>query len=397
MKSEHRLYLIMSFCLIMLNPLAIDIYVPAVPALVDALHATTEQVKFTIPLFIAMMGICQLIAGPLSDRLGRGGIVIIGIILSMIGASIAYAADTIDTLYIARILQGIGCGCGAVTAMAIVRDLFSAKEAGRWISYLNGVIGVIPAIAPLIGSALMAQWGWRSNFAFLVIAMLPVLLLSLWAFRGGRYESMVEKGTPSRLMDDLSSILLDKNFLFFTCLNLVGISAILVYVTQAPILTIVDASMSEMRFAMLFAANACLVVVFNFLAPKVVKQFGAIQTIMAGVTLCLLSAIFIEFNAQSGPYWFFMSYGIATIGMSLFIGTSSGLALAPFKHCAGSSAAIMGALKMVGACLLSGLISLTVFSAQEKVALALSLLVPFCIGLYIHRTYFRVLESESYS
>ena len=126
MKSEHRLYLIMSFCLIMLNPLAIDIYVPAVPALVDALQQ--QRNKFNLPSHYLSIN-CQLIAGPLSDRLGRGGIVIIGIILSMIGASIALQRIPLTHSILhgyCKVLDVVQ----SITAMAIVRDLFSAKRPG---------------------------------------------------------------------------------------------------------------------------------------------------------------------------------------------------------------------------------------------------------------------------
>src|ERR1700722_12053388 len=108
-----------------LGPLAIDMYLPSLPAIARSLHATPGEVGVTLAAFFAGLGIGQLVCGPLSDRIGRRTPLIFGVALFLVGAVLCAFAPNVWFLVLARFLQALGGSAGQVVASASVRNRFS--------------------------------------------------------------------------------------------------------------------------------------------------------------------------------------------------------------------------------------------------------------------------------
>src|SRR6202165_4109598 len=160
------------------GPFAIDMYLPALPAIASHLHATTSATQMTLIAFFVSFGLCQIVYGPLSDVYGRKLPLYGGLTLFILGAIGCAFSPTIGWLIAFRFLQGIGAAMGVIPR-AIIRDLHTGIEATRLMSLVMLVFSVSPILAPLTGSGLIAAFNWRAVFAAVTIAaLLGIVLLA---------------------------------------------------------------------------------------------------------------------------------------------------------------------------------------------------------------------------
>src|SRR4051794_9984890 len=144
-----------------------DIYLPGLPRLTDDFGASTSTAQLTVAFFLVGLGAGQLLTGPLSDIHGRRRPLLVGTGLYLVASLLCAAAPSIGLLIIARALQGAAAATGVVIARAIVRDLFSGRQAARYLSRLVLLYGLAPLLAPAIGGQLLRFTSWRGVFFLL--------------------------------------------------------------------------------------------------------------------------------------------------------------------------------------------------------------------------------------
>ncbi|WP_309090637.1 multidrug effflux MFS transporter [Phenylobacterium sp.] len=150
-----------------MGPLAIDMYLPSLPAIGEDLRASAGQTQATVAAFLAGMAVGQFFYGPAADRFGRRPPILIGIVIFILASAGCALATTPEQLLLARFIQALGACAGGVVSRAIVRDHFDHRETARVLSLLMLVMGLAPILAPLLGGALLAFGGWRVNFWFM--------------------------------------------------------------------------------------------------------------------------------------------------------------------------------------------------------------------------------------
>ncbi len=139
--------------------------------------APQSTVQLTFSGFLLSYGGLQLFFGPLSDRFGRRSMLLAGLLLAILGSLGAALAQDIYQLIAARFIQGAGSAAGMVVGRATVQDLFEGPQRTRVMAYIGMVMGCCPPAATILGGQLHVSFGWRSNFVF--IAVLAVVLLVL--------------------------------------------------------------------------------------------------------------------------------------------------------------------------------------------------------------------------
>ncbi|GAB7536078.1 multidrug effflux MFS transporter [Burkholderia sp. 3C] len=166
---SERAWLILLLLIVCLPRAAIDAYLPALPAMADALHATDAQMQSTLTTYMAGYAASMLIMGPLSDRYGRRPVLLAGLAVYVAATLACALATSVPALVAARVIQALG-GCGgAVIGRVIVRERFDAKRQVALLSALSAGMALSPVIAPLAGSAVAAVGGWRAVFVMLAI------------------------------------------------------------------------------------------------------------------------------------------------------------------------------------------------------------------------------------
>ena len=176
-----------------IGPFAIDMYLPALPAISAGLNASTSATQATLMAFFVAFGICQIAYGPVSDMYGRKPPLYAGLCLFVAGSIGCLFCPTIGWLIGFRFIQGVGASAVMVIPRAVIRDLHTGLEATRLMSLVMLVFSVSPILAPLIGSALIVPFGWRAVFVAIAIAA---------ALSGRHGHSPTARGLPWRTVCD---------------------------------------------------------------------------------------------------------------------------------------------------------------------------------------------------
>ena len=153
-----------------IGPFAIDMYLPALPAIAADLQASTAAKQMTLMIFFISFGVCQIFYGPVSDMIGRKPPLYFGIVVFALGGIGCGLAPSIEWLIFFRFVQGLGAASVMVIPRAIIRDLHTGADAARLMSLIMLVFSVSPILAPLTGSALIVPFGWRAVFVAVTIA-----------------------------------------------------------------------------------------------------------------------------------------------------------------------------------------------------------------------------------
>ncbi|KPV91974.1 Multidrug resistance protein MdtL [Pseudoalteromonas sp. P1-30] len=378
--KPNLILLLILALLVIFCPMAIDIYLPAFPTIATQFNVTEQQVQQTVAIFMLTVGLGQLIAGPLADKFGRKPVAVVGVSLYAGSALLAYMAPSFVVLMFARALQGLGACATFVVAFAIVRDKYGSERSGQMITYLNGIVCFIPALAPILGAWLTVQFGWRMNFMFLTLFALAGLVITLTLFRETRPADSHYQGHILDLRRFVP-ILKTPIFLFNSLLCMVAMSAILVYVTLAPGWIITHLGGTVADFTFWFTLNAVLSIVASFITPIYIKR-NSQKALRVGVTVLVASGILmIALSHIESAIALMLPILIAALGFALSLGSAAGMALSRFPKQAGTASALIGAMQMSGASVLVFLTQYLGLSTPWLIAFHLLLLAPLWLIL----------------
>ncbi|SEG72506.1 multidrug effflux MFS transporter [Vibrio hangzhouensis] len=367
--------------LVFFSPLAIDIYLPALTQISSAFDVAHTRAQDTITWFLFAMGVGQLFAGPLADKLGRRTVALGGIAIYGLSACLAWAAQSIEWMLTARLLQGLGACATSVAAFATVRDMYGPERSGKVISYLNGAICFIPALAPILGSYLTQQYGWRANFSFMAGFALFVGSLVIFNMRE---TNPTQTGQRYFALSRYIQVLKTPTFVFHASLCLLAMAVILAYVTSAPVVLMEQMGLSMNAFTFWFGLNAVFNIAACMLAPKIMDRVGTHLTLQLGIVSLLIAGSMMVLGANMNtPESFMIPVVMSSIGFALILGAAAGKALAPFGDKAGTAAALLGLFQMSGAGLLVGIMQRIGLDAPYMIALHMWLVLP---ALFILRS-----------
>ena len=159
--------------------LAMTICLPSMQEWGAIFGADQARVQLTFSGYVVAYGAFQLVYGPLSDRYGRKGILLIGLALACIGSLLAALSTDVLSLTGARVLQGAGSAAGMVVGRSMVQDLFQGPARTRVMAYIGMAMGLCPPLATIIGGQIHVRLGWQANF-LLIAALSVVLLFAAW-------------------------------------------------------------------------------------------------------------------------------------------------------------------------------------------------------------------------
>ena len=161
-----------------LGPMTMQIFLPALPAIQDAFAVSAGRAQLVLSVSLAAIAFSTLFYGPASDRFGRRPVLVVGLAIFLVGSIICAAAPSIGVLIFGRVVQAVGGAAGMVLSRAIIRDLYDRETAARMLAYMVTALVIAPMVAPLIGGVLSDLAGWRSIFAFTVLAGVAALALA---------------------------------------------------------------------------------------------------------------------------------------------------------------------------------------------------------------------------
>ncbi|MTD25713.1 multidrug effflux MFS transporter [Erwinia sorbitola] len=377
-------YTLLLLSLVLLAPLGIDLYLPTLPDIAVGLNTPVSAIQTTIPLFLLVMGLGQIIAGPLVDNIGRKPIALIGLLLYVTGSVLAATASGWPQFLSARVIQGCAVCCTAVVAFSGVRDRLDGDEAARAYGFLNGALNIVPALAPMLGGFLAAAFGWRANFWFLTgYALVIAVLVMLFLPETRPADTKKVKGLPVR---QYWQILREPRFLAFAFANAGALGMVLTYVSLAPHVLMTEGKLSALQFSIAFGANGFWIMLVSVLVNKMIRKVGRPICLAIGALAMTLGAVTLMagvmlFPAELQTHWalYMLPVAISVAGLAFTAGPATSYALEPYQQQAGVASALVGFIQMAGGST-AGLIAMAL-PVAEKSALALMMMAGGVLAL----------------
>ena len=169
MKSISKSFVVFLASIIAIGPFSIDTFLPAIPVMAETFNVPINSAELLISTFLVGFAFGQILGGPLSDRLGRKPVAIIGLLLLLVTSLLVALSESITVGLIMRFVQGFGGGFTVVLAAAIVRDKFQGYQIARTLSLIGMIMLVAPIIAPAFGTAILLYFDWQGIFYSLAI------------------------------------------------------------------------------------------------------------------------------------------------------------------------------------------------------------------------------------
>ena len=339
-----------------LPALSMDMYLPSLPAVAEALHSPAATVQLTLTACLLGLAVGQLVVGPLSDRFGRRRPLLAGMGGYVLASAACAVAPTIGTLTVCRLVQGLAGSAGIVIARAVVRDLYDGLAMARFFSTLMLISGAAPILAPVLGGQILRVTDWRGVFlvltgvgALLVAVLLRKLPETLPAERrhsGGLPEAL-------RTMRGLFADRVFTGYLLACSFSFAGLFA---YVSASPFVMQEIYGASPQTFSLLFMANSIGLVGMGQVNGKILVGRVSLDKVMGfGLTVVLLAAtaLLAMTSGVLGPVGLFpVATGLFVLmsAMALIMPNANSQALMRTPHAAGSASALLGTSQfLVGA------------------------------------------------
>ncbi len=355
-----------------IGPFSIDTYLPAFPDVAADLGASPLQVQQTLTAYMAPFAVMVLWHGTLSDAFGRRRVLIAAMGLYALASLACASAPAIEMLWLGRALQGICAGAGMVVGRAVVRDLVDGARAQRLMSHVMTVFGVAPAVAPIVGGALVGLAGWRAIFVMLALFGIALLLLC----RGWLPESLPPEARqplqPLELLRAYRSVFARAEFIALTGAMALNFAGFFVYVLSAPVFLMQHLGLAADAFGWFFVPTVAGMMLGSMLSGRMAERWPQHRTIALGyLVMALAVAINLGVSALLPPSlpWSLLFAPVYTCGMALAMPALSLMALELFPQRRGLASSCQGFLQMGANALVAGLLAPLIWATPLGLAL----------------------------
>ena len=330
-----------------LNPLAMDMMLPALPDIASAFHITNaNRPQEVLSTFLIGFGFGQFIMGPLSDRFGRRPVLVDGMVLYGAASLLAITAQSFETLLLARALQGLGTSATRVIATSIVRDCYAGRRMASVMSFAMMVFIAVPVVAPSLGQAVMLLTQWRG--IFIVLTLYGALALAWSAWRMPETLPLTERKSLA-IRDVLGAFrqtITNRQTLGYALAAgfVQGALFAFVFISQQ---VFVDIYKLGRYFPLAFAAAAIGIAAAGFLNARLVGRIG-MRVMSHGALVGFAAVAGITMAAAylgAIPLWLFMPLAaLMMFSFGLMIANFTALAMEPQGHIAGTASSLYGSI-----------------------------------------------------
>ncbi|MFQ2478414.1 MFS transporter [Aeromonas caviae] len=261
------MFLLCTFLMIILYPLGIDLYLVAVPRIAQTLQGSEAQIHTAFSIYLLGMAATVLPGGMLADRHGRRPVVLGGALIFVVASLVAAEATGIAQFYLGRFWQGVGAGALYIMTFTVLRDVLSQARLAMALSLINGVICVIPVLAPVLGYLILSHFEWRGIFVGMALVAAISALVNLRLLKETRPARQPAGASPLALLGTAP-------FMLRALLTSASVTAILVYVSVSPLVLMTTFDLSPEQYTRLMMAMAGVSMSASFLTPLLLRWLG---------------------------------------------------------------------------------------------------------------------------
>lgn len=342
--------------IIAITPLAIDMYLPAMPLMAKELGTDIGVIQQSLSIYLAAYGVGMLLFGPLADALGRRPLALAGLLFFSLASYALVGCQDAEWLLALRAIQAFSGSAATVVVPGIIRALYQEHTA-KGMSYVSMIMMMAPLIAPAIGSAVLWVGHWQD--IFLVLALYSTLILLLtWRFLPDPVP--VVKGRKLELLSGYRYVFSNLAARPQIATSMFASFSFFCFLTAVPFVYIEYFGVNEQLFSLLFAVNVGMLMLANFCNSRLVSRFGPQRMLNLGLVLALVSATLLCLANWFELDLVFTVLSIAPLMASLgLIATNAdAMILMRFPEHSGTATAVIGTLRFGSGALAGPLLAL---------------------------------------
>lgn len=341
--------LILLALLTALDAVAIDMYLPAMPAIAQSLQVDAGRIQQTLVVFLAGLAIGQALYGPLLDSYGRRAPLVAGMLLFILGSAVAALATSAEMLTAARFIQALGAAAGLVTPRAIVSDICTVTESARIYSILMQVMMVAPILAPLIGSLVLQTASWHILFWLLTFFGVIGLIGCLYGLPETLPAEQRVRLEGKSVIAGYTTILINKNFMAFTLAGSFILGSLFTYISASAFIFTHTFSLTPSQFSYLFAVNSLMLIFGGYLSNMLLKRgYSEKQLTLIGIIIHAMAAaslLLMVLNNAASLTIYALLIALAIGALGLVFGNLTALTMQQAQQQAGVASSMMGSIQ----------------------------------------------------
>ncbi|WP_305856155.1 multidrug effflux MFS transporter [Balneatrix alpica] len=348
--SFREFVIYIAFCMA-INALAIDIMLPALPDIGQALAVSdANHTQAIIIVYLLGVGVSQLLFGPLADALGRKPVMLAGLSIFLLATLICTLTENFTLMLLARLLQGIGAGAPRVLTISMVRDSYRGAYMGKVMSLALMIFMAIPILAPSLGQLILWIAPWRTLFIVLLLAGMLLLLWTHWRIPETLRPAHRRSFRLNVIATGYAEVLKHRQSMVYT-LAMAAITGSLFGFLSSAQQIFVEVFEQKETFTLLFALIALCMSIAAFVNSRLVVRLG-LQRLshgaLAGFWLVNLVFVLLAANSLISLPGFMLIQGLSLFLFG-FIGSNfNSLAMDPLGHLAGTASSCIGFMTTTG-------------------------------------------------
>ena len=346
---------VMLTLLLGIQPVATDLYLPALPSLRADLGTSMASAQLTLSALIIAFGFAQLVWGPLADRHGRRPILLWGMALYTLASVLCATSASIGALILWRALQGVGMAAAVTCGRSMVRDLFQPHEGARVMSRALGGLGVIAMLSPLIGGALVQWVNWHAAVAATAVFGVATLAYIAWRFEETVPERNPMATQPRTLLANWAAVVGNPTFRAWVVLLSCTYAGLFLFLAASSFVFIDVLGSSRVAYGVLMATNSLAYIAGTWLCRRLLATRGLRRTVKLGGFFSIgggLAAAGLSLAGVHSVWAILVPQWLYAIGHGIHQPCGQAGAVGPFPEKAGAAAALSGFTMMVTAFIL---------------------------------------------
>ncbi len=357
-----------------LGPLSTDFYLPSLPDISRALGTDTAGAQATLSAFLFGFAAGQIFWGPLSDRWGRRPVLFAGLGLFLAATLACALSSSIEMLVGARVLQALGASGPIVLGRAMARDLYEGPRAGKELARMGMIMGLVPAVAPVLGGVLHGAFGWRSTFfASLVFGLALVGMVGL-VLPETIKARLSEPFSLRAILSGYRLLLGNARFRIYAGLTSLAYAGLFAFISGSSFVLIDVYGLSPIAYGLSFGFGVIGYISGTIIAQRLVTRRGMDGVIALGV-LCLAAggllmlAAMLAMGQRPGlvpSLAVTVPMALYAMGVGLTMPQAQASAMMPFPERAGAASSLVGLCQMM----LSALVGLGVGQLLKHAVMA---------------------------
>lgn len=357
-----------------LGPLSTDFYLPSLPEIVRVMATDVSGAQATLSAFLFGFAAGQIVWGPLSDRLGRRPVLIAGLCLFSVTTLACAFAPSIEALIGARFAQALGASGPIVLGRAMVRDLYEGPRAGRELARMGTIMGLVPAVAPVLGGVLQTAFGWRSTFLASLVFALAILAFVVTMLPETLRQRSPERFSLLAIIRGFRLLLQNRAYRIYVALTALAYAGLFAFISGSSFVLMGIYGLSAPAYGLSFGFCVLGYILGTIIAQRLVGRRGLDGVIALGVA-CLagggLAMLLGVSTGLGGPLGVVVPMALYACGVGLTMPQAQASAMMPFPDRAGAASSLTGLCQM----LLSACVGLLVGHLLKGSALPLPIVM----------------------